>query len=440
MRSFPSKDLVPRLSEPLVEAWMAAFTPALPEEVQAFFDSPSKQVPAPLSAAERTLGLAMIWSEAKYNFAYWDLLPGEAWWDAQFTAFLPRVAAAPDDRAYWAVLKEFAALLRDGHTGVLLPPYLQQSLGVPPLRLAPCEGQVVVWEGDALPRGSVILTVDGRPAADVQAERVREVETSTPQFAECFGTARILRGPDGTDVTVTARLPGGEVREVTLTRNGPLPARPPLAVHDLGGGLFHVEVNTMMTVETADRFDQAFPTFEGVKGLVLDVRWNGGGSSDVGFRILARLLQGPTTSGANRLPLYCPTIRAWGGHQYWLHLRGDELKPNADLPRFDGPVAVLSGPGTFSAAEDFLVAYTESGRGPLVGEPSGGSTGQPLILLLPGGGAVRICTKRDTFSDGTLFVGRGIQPTVPCTRTLAGLAAGRDEVLERGLEEVRRHL
>lgn len=31
----------------------------------------------------------------------------------------------------------------------------------------------------------------------------------------------------------------------------------------------------------------------------------------------------------------------------------------------------------------------------------------------------------------------GIKPTVPVSRTRAGVAAGRDEVLERGLEAVR---
>jgi hypothetical protein len=57
----------------------------------------------------------------------------------------------------------------------------------------------------------------------------------------------------------------------------------------------------------------------------------------------------------------------------------------ADVQPFLKPIVVLSSPRTFSAAEDFLVAFKPLKRGLIVGEPSGGSTGQPLIISLPGG-------------------------------------------------------
>jgi C-terminal processing protease CtpA/Prc len=40
-------------------------------------------------------------------------------------------------------------------------------------------------------------------------------------------------------------------------------------------------------------------------------------------------------------------------------------------------------------------------------------------------------------SDGSRFHLIGIQPTIPVTPTIAGLAAGRDEVLEAALAYVR---
>lgn len=39
--------------------------------------------------------------------------------------------------------------------------------------------------------------------------------------------------------------------------------------------------------------------------------------------------------------------------------------------------------------------------------------------------------------DGSRFHGVGVLPTVPVTRTIKGLAAGRDEVLEKALSLVR---
>lgn len=103
---------------------------------------------------------------------------------------------------------------------------------------------------------------------------------------------------------------------------------------------------------------------------------------------------------------------------------------------FNGPVAVLIGPQTFSAAEDFLVSYDLMKRGLIIGEASGGSTGQSLSLKLPGGGSARICIKRDTYPDGRAFVGTGIMPTIDVKSTVADLRNGRDVVLERAIAEL----
>lgn len=87
---------------------------------------------------------------------------------------------------------------------------------------------------------------------------------------------------------------------------------------------------------------------------------------------------------------------------------------------------MLTSARTYSAAEDFVVAFDAMQRGRIVGEPTGGSTGQPLIFDLPGGGTGRI-------PDGRAFVGVGIQPQVMVAPRVADLRAGRDTVLEAAL-------
>ncbi len=76
-------------------------------------------------------------------------------------------------------------------------------------------------------------------------------------------------------------------------------------------------------------------------------------------------------------------------------------------------------------------------RGTIVGEATGGSTGQPLVFPLPGAQVARVCTKHDAFADGTEFVGTGIEPDVAVSPTVADLRAGRDTVLEAALRELR---
>ncbi len=77
-------------------------------------------------------------------------------------------------------------------------------------------------------------------------------------------------------------------------------------------------------------------------------------------------------------------------------------------------------------------------RGLIVGEATGGSTGQPLVFKLPGGGSARICVKRDTYPDGHAFVGKGIPPGIEVKITVADIRAGKDPVFERAVRELLR--
>lgn len=98
------------------------------------------------------------------------------------------------------------------------------------------------------------------------------------------------------------------------------------------------------------------------------------------------------------------------------------------------PIVILFGPGTASAAEDFLVIVDPIEHITFVGESTFGSTGQPMRINLPGGGRARICTKRDSYPDGRDFVGYGIQPDVVVKITVDAIRAGRDPVLDRGIQ------
>jgi len=80
------------------------------------------------------------------------------------------------------------------------------------------------------------------------------------------------------------------------------------------------------------------------------------------------------------------------------------------------------------------------GRITTVGEPTYGSTGQPIFVDLPGGGTFRVCTKRDTYPDGREFVGYGIKPDILVESTLATVRSDEDEALDRALRELQAEL
>lgn len=185
-------------------------------------------------------------------------------------------------------------------------------------------------------------------------------------------------------------------------------------------------------------FERALPAILQARALVIDVRHNGGGSSNYGWDVLGYLSRAPIVIGPQYVRADDQLQRAHGSAMVaWKPVsRRGETAPAPAQPHpqvFGGKVMVLTGPWTGSAAEDFVVAFNSLKRGVTMGEATGGSTGQPLMIQLPGGGGARICIKRDLTADGRDFVGIGLQPDVVASQTVAALRSSRDAVLEQAM-------
>ena len=98
------------------------------------------------------------------------------------------------------------------------------------------------------------------------------------------------------------------------------------------------------------------------------------------------------------------------------------------------------GHNTASVAEDFLIYADNQKHMTKIGKNSFGSTGQPFVFELPGGGSARICTKKDTYPDGREFVGYGIKPDIIVKRTLNDYLTKKDPVMEKAIEHLKQKL
>lgn len=96
-------------------------------------------------------------------------------------------------------------------------------------------------------------------------------------------------------------------------------------------------------------------------------------------------------------------------------------------------MVLLIGPKTYSSAEDFAATFVPEHHAILVGEPTGGSTGQPMLFPLPGGGIGRICTVDYRLANGNVFVGIGIAPNIMVPRTISDVRSVNDATLERAI-------
>jgi C-terminal processing protease CtpA/Prc len=200
----------------------------------------------------------------------------------------------------------------------------------------------------------------------------------------------------------------------------------------LPGNVAYVRILHFGDRSAVDAFEARFAEIAAAKGLVIDIRDNGGGNSGEGHRLLSLLTDKPFRTSRWRTREYLPAYRAWSRPE-GVHAEDAGEVPPDGKRLYTGPVLVLTSARTYSAAEDFAVAFDAMKRGRIVGEATGGSTGQPLLFDLPGGGKARICTKRDSYPDGREFVGVGVQPQVAVHPTIADLRAGRDTVLQAAL-------
>lgn len=78
--------------------------------------------------------------------------------------------------------------------------------------------------------------------------------------------------------------------------------------------------------------------------------------------------------------------------------------------------------------------------GEFVGEATAGTNGNVTAIKVPGGYDVMFTGMRVDKHDGSRLHGVGVVPTVPAVATPAGIAAGRDEVLEKAIEVLQRKI
>lgn len=397
-----------------------------------------------LSDGEKIAGLSKFWSEVKYNFGFPDKLIAIDW-DRLYLEWVPKVMTAGSTLAYYKELMALCSHLGDGHTNLYPPDQLNIS-AKPPMRTGLVEGRVIVLETPSpsvqqlgIAAGMEIITVDGNPVLKYVHETISPYQSAaTPQDRDIrnFGYS-LLQGPKEKPVQLTLRDKHEKLHEVTVPRQGytDVPPRPSLAWKMLPGEIAHVSLNTFGDDKIVQQWNEALPKLTSSKGLILDVRLNGGGSSNIGYEILRSLVNTPFLTSRQVMRDYSPTDRARGLVMSFTDLAADEVSPSGSI--YGKPVAVLTSGETYSAAEDFVVAWKNSNRGKTFGEPTGGSTGQPLIISLPGGGKARICTKRDTFPDGRDWVGKGLEPDVLVRPSVESIRSDKDTVLEAAAEYLR---
>src|SRR6266540_5794819 len=227
-----------------------------------------------LTPVDRQLVAAGVWSESRYNYAYWDAVRAD--WDSAFATVVTETAGRTvSDVQYFRRMRRFVALLADPQADLVPPPALAARVARPPLALRSIERRPFIIDyapNDEMriarpERLAEILAVQGVPTEQwIRDSVLPEVSAATPADRWQRAAAWMLQGDKGTTVHLLVRVPGAEPRGLSVTRSLSLNDRWPLdppafATESLPGGIAVVRIASLEDAEVVREFDRAFPDF-----------------------------------------------------------------------------------------------------------------------------------------------------------------------------------
>jgi C-terminal processing protease CtpA/Prc len=394
-------------------------------------------------------------------------------WDDLHAAFRPLFEEAErnnDADAYQAALYRFSLQLRDGH--VLVPPtdgVNQQRLGgiASGVGLAVREltdGRILVnfvlenspADQAGIEFGAEILAINGKSIQEAIDETTAvNVPYSSAQVERLDKVRFVLRFPPNSQVDLTYRNPGSGEATANLTsvdernslsfsrqfvygagaQNLQNPVEFVFLPTEDGGNYGYLEVNDFygnegLIIANWEYF-LSLANQAGAPGIIIDLRYNLGGFSSIGFRMAGYLHNEAFDVFYNEE--YNQVIDDFfHDPRFPAHI---EPEPD-ETKRYQGEVVVLVGPACASACEVFAYALAQRDRSTIMGQYGTAALGggwfdtympEDIVFPLP--------TSRKLDLRGNIIIeDTGIQPTVVVPVTEDNMASTDDVILQAAIE------
>ena len=157
------------------------------------------------------------------------------------------------------------------------------------------------------------------------------------------------------------------------------------------------------------------------RGLIIDIRSNGGGNLTNADLLASRFCNEKTLVGYTQ-------HKTGPGHNDFSDLEPRYIEPSSNI-RWQKPVCVLTNRHVFSAANEFTVMMKTLPNVKIVGDHTGGGAGMPFSSTLPNGWIVRFSAV-PSFDAQKQPVEFGIDPDYNVQLTNADFAKGKDTIIE----------
>ena len=179
----------------------------------------------------------------------------------------------------------------------------------------------------------------------------------------------------------------------------------------------------------ADQFDKALEQMRDTRGLILDVRWCGGGTETLAQQIAGRFLTKETTYAYHQ-------FRDGPKHDDFTEKYARKVQPRGPW-RYERPVLLLMGQKCMSTTESFIGMMISATNVTTMGDHTCGSSGDPQPFTLPLEMVVNVPRRLDFKPDGKPLDGHGFQPQIPFKPGPGAFGKNRDDLLTAAVARIR---
>ncbi len=340
-------------------------------------------------------------------------------WEAIGDEYAPLVIRTDNAHEVYELLREMVELLDDPFTNFYAP----EDLG-DPATFDPTYGGIgALLDTSAAGEDSaglrIIYVFEGGSAKDAGIGARDSIVA-----VEGDSCARIadIRGPEGTDVTLTVVSPGEELRDVTLERRRINPLiTPEVRRLEADPSIGYLRVLALSGQEAIDAIEQALTELlrgDSIEGLILDLRASNQGAPAVVIETLRTFVEGDVGEFHSRV----------GNEPI-------EIEPN-DLSQTyaDIPLVVLVDEQTEADAEQLAAILQDQGRATVVGSQTSGQTHGATTVDFADGSLLQIVSFGFQLPDGQTLEGEGVTPDVLVEADWLDYPESEDPFLTAALE------
>ena len=198
------------------------------------------------------------------------------------------------------------------------------------------------------------------------------------------------------------------------------------------GYLLITEFDGVRPKKLGPALDKVLSEMKGIKGLIIDIRLNPGGTDQCLYQIASRF------ADKKRVGHIRKSKRKSGeGEDGFSELKTRFLKPATDAEpngTFTGPICLLTHGASYSAADAFAMVMTELPHVTIIGEPTNGIFSNMLEKKLPNGWKYTLSFQVYYAADKKCYEGKGIPVDIEVLNKREDLEKGEDPLIMKSIE------